>query len=125
MHIYFIGIYSNINNKIELINKIYNLKKINLFYRYSFYKLMNQTIKNILENNILAISKYFHNKKIMFRNFKFKNLIYCIVTNINNISKISFNDYENIKFIITSISNQYYNFNFTGNINLNKYIKVK
>ena len=117
MHIYFIGIYSYENNKIELINKIYNFKKINLFYRYSFYKLINQTIKNILENNILAISEYFHNKKIMFINFKFKNLIYCIVTNIN--------DYENIKFIIASISNQYYNFNFTGNINLNKYIKLK
>ena len=42
-----------------------------------------------------------------------------------NTIRILINDYENIKFIIASISNQYYNFNFTGNINLNKYIKVK
>jgi hypothetical protein len=84
MKIYFIGIFLYQNNELKLINKIYNISKISIFKRYSFYKFINNYTRNnvqsCIQSKFFTIIEYWNNIKYIFNMFNYNNIYYCIVS---------------------------------------------
>ena len=125
MEIYFIGIYLYQNNKLKIINKIYNMYNISIFTKYSFYKFINNYTRNNIQscnkNKYFRIIEYWDNKKFLFNIFNYNNIYYCIITNIISqtyYSEIYQNQQKIINILFDSINNEY----LKNCINLNKYI---